>query len=85
MDVVEMQPGSWRIFRAGARVGEISLRYLGRHRRIFYRAQAVDEVEIGYFATLGDAHAALLADDAEGCPRDPVNPRMRRAPGWRYE
>lgn len=84
MDVVELGPGTWSVLRAGDRVGEVTLRHLGRHRRQFYRAEANDGVELGFFATLSSAHTAVLADDAEGCPRDPRNPRIRRAPGWHY-
>jgi hypothetical protein len=82
MDLVELSRGKWRVHLAGKNIGEISLRHLGRHRREFYRAEALDGCELGYFPALSEAHTAVLADEVKGCPRDPHNPSQRLPDGW---
>lgn len=86
-DVVEMKPGNeWKIFRAGEFVGRIEKHWIGggKRRREFYKALAPDGVELGFHAGLTEAHSAILRDESEGRPRDPDNPKIRRAPGWHY-
>jgi hypothetical protein len=67
---------------AGANVGGITRHQLGRNKRDFFRAEAIDGVELGFHATIAAAHAAILSDDAEGKPRDPTNARLRLPPGF---
>jgi hypothetical protein len=86
-DIVEMRPGTeWRIFRAGQFVGRVELHWIGggKRRREFYKALALDDIELGFHTGLSEAHMAILEDEAKGQPRSPDNPRLKRADGWRY-
>lgn len=82
VDLVELHPGSWSVMLAGSRVGGITKHNLGRNRQEFYRAEALDGVELGFHATIAAAQQAILSDEADGKPRDPTDARLRLPPGF---
>jgi len=78
MDIVEMGPGVWRVLLAGSTIGRISRHALGTNRKVCFRAEAIDGVELGSFSSMHGAHEAILSDDADGRPRDETEPPMKR-------
>jgi hypothetical protein len=64
----------------GRRIGTVARRALGRHHAEFWKAEALDGVDLGSYARRVDAESAIWDDFVDGMPRSPRSQSQKFRP-----